>query len=118
MTLADDRRATGRDALDRFPSHDPSNGEVIATWPVDDETSVREAVDRARLAAQWWADLGFDGRRERLMDWKGVLSRRVRRLGQLVHRENGKPVDDAILEAILAIDHIDWAAKNARKVLG
>ena len=79
---------------------------------------VREAVDRARLAAQWWADLGFDGRRERLLAWKGVLTRRVRELAQLVHRENGKPVDDAILEILLAIDHVDWSAKHARKVLG
>lgn len=124
MTLAHDHptndhdHAVDRDALDRFPSHDPSNGEVIATWPVDDEASVRETVDRARVAAQWWADLGFDGRRERLLDWKGILTRRIRRLGQLVHRENGKPVDDAILEAVLAIDHIDWAAKHARGVLG
>jgi succinate-semialdehyde dehydrogenase / glutarate-semialdehyde dehydrogenase len=116
MTLADDR--TTLDRLDRFASQDPSNGEVIATWPVDDQDSVQASVERARLAAQWWADLGFDGRRERLQRWKGVLTRRIRRLAQLVHRENGKPVDDAILEVVLAIEHIDWAARNARKVLG
>ena len=53
VTLADDR------ALERFPSHDPATGEVLETWPVDDETTVGEAVDRARLAALWWADLGL-----------------------------------------------------------
>ncbi|MCU0266178.1 MAG: aldehyde dehydrogenase family protein [Actinomycetia bacterium] len=113
MTVADDRQA-----LERFPSTDPATGEVIATWPIDDERSIAETVDRARLAAQWWADLGFAGRRERLLAWRGVLARRVRQLGHLMHRENGKPLDDATLEAILAIDHLDWAAKHARKVLG
>jgi acyl-CoA reductase-like NAD-dependent aldehyde dehydrogenase len=113
MTLAD-----GHETLQRFPSLDPSNGEVVGTWPIDEAATVREAVDRARVAAQWWADLGFVGRRERLLAWKGVLARRVRQLGQLVHRENGKPVEDAILEIILTIDHVDWSARHARKVLG
>ena len=99
MTLAHDQ-----DALERFESVDPASGEVLATWPVDDEVSVREVVDRARLAAQWWADLGYADRRERLLAWTGVVTRRVRQLAQLVHRENGKPVDDAILEILLTVD--------------
>jgi len=113
MSLADNTPT-----LDRFPSHDPATGEVLATWPVDDEASVAEAVDRARLAAQWWADLGHQGRRERLLAWKSLLARRIRQLAQQMHRENGKPVDDAILEIVLTIDHVDWAARHARKVLG
>ncbi len=110
--------AASAPSLERFDSLDPATGEVLASWPVDDDRSVGEAVDRARVAAQWWADLGYDGRRERLLAWKGVIARRIRQLAQQVHRENGKPVEDAILEIVLAIDHIDWAAKHARKVLG
>jgi acyl-CoA reductase-like NAD-dependent aldehyde dehydrogenase len=113
MTLAHDQ-----DALERFESVDPASGEVLATWPVDDEVSVREVVDRARLAAQWWADLGYADRRERLLAWTGVVTRRVRQLAQLVHRENGKPVDDAILEILLTVEHMAWSARHARKVLG
>lgn len=113
MTLADDRRT-----LDTFPSLDPATGEEIASWPVHDEQAVREAVDRARVAAQWWVDLGYRGRAERLQAWKGVVTRRMTQLAQLMHRENGKPVDDAILEIIIAIDHINWAAKHAPTVLG
>ncbi len=111
MTVADPS------ALETFDSLDPATDEVLATWPVDDEVSVGEAVDRARLAALWWADQGFDGRRERLLAWKGVLTRRIRELAQLVHRENGKPVADATLEIVAAIDHVDWAARHARKEL-
>jgi len=79
---------------------------------------VRLAVDTARIAARWWADLGWDGRRERLMAWKGAFARRSDELAHLVHRETGKPVDDARLEIILAIDHLNWAARNAERVLG
>ena len=110
--------STGAPALERFDSLDPATGEVLASWPVDDERSVGEAVDRARVAAQWWADLGYDGRRERLLAWKGVVARRIRQLAQQMHRENGKPLEDAILEIVIAIDHIDWSARNAKRELG
>ena len=39
-------------------------------------------------------------------------------LAEVVHRETGKPHGDAQLEIALAIDHLDWAAKHAKKVLG
>ena len=39
-------------------------------------------------------------------------------LAEVSHAETGKPHSDAQLEIVLAIDHIAWAAKHARKVLG
>ena len=48
---------------------------------------------------------------------EGVITRRIDELVQLVHRENGKPVDDALLEVLAVIDDLDWAAKDAQRVL-
>ncbi len=104
-------------ATQTFESHSPADGRVIATFPVMDATEVREVVDRARLAATWWADLGFDERRRRISRFKGLLARRSRELAELVHAENGKPTDDALLEIILSVEHTNWAALNAEKVL-
>lgn len=101
-----------------FESLNPATGEVVATFPVDDESSVRKAVDRAREAAAWWRDLGFDGRRRHLDAWRVRLTRGLEDLAEVVHRENGKPPADAILESALAVDHLHWAARNAPKVLG
>ena len=39
-------------------------------------------------------------------------------LAQLMHEETGKPADDAMVEIILAIVHVGWAARHARRVLG
>jgi len=50
--------------------------------------------------------------------WKSHLTRYIGRLAELVHTETGKPLADAQLEILLAIVHIDWAARHARKVLG
>ena len=101
-----------------FESHSPSDGRVIGTFPEMDATAVREVVDRARIAAIWWADLGFSERRVRLLRFKALLARRSRELAELVHAENGKPVDDALLEIILSVEHTNWAALTPRRCSG
>jgi acyl-CoA reductase-like NAD-dependent aldehyde dehydrogenase len=105
-------------AVETFDSVDPSNGQVLATYPVHGPAEVRAAVERGREATLWWRAQGFDGRRTHLTAWKGVIARRIHELADLMHRENGKPHADGVLEITLAVDHIAWAARNARRVLG
>jgi aldehyde dehydrogenase (NAD+) len=109
-----DRHAT----TETFESTNPASGAVVGVFPVHDTDAVRETVERARPAAEQWAALGFDGRRLRLAAYRGYLARRMNELADLVHRENGKPHGDAILEITLAIDHLAWAGAHARKTLG
>ncbi|WP_345628035.1 aldehyde dehydrogenase family protein [Rugosimonospora acidiphila] len=99
-------------------SSNPATGEQIGRFPASGESDVADAVRRARQAAAWWAALGFAGRRERLLRWRAALANRLEELAELMHREGGKPVAEAIVEAAGAIDHIAWAAKHARSVLG
>lgn len=103
---------------DTFDSLDPGSGDLVATFPVDDAASVGRAVDRARAAASWWRSLSFDGRAVHLRRYKAEIARRIDELADLVHRENGKPHADAVLEITLVVDHLAWAAGHARKVLG
>jgi acyl-CoA reductase-like NAD-dependent aldehyde dehydrogenase len=100
-----------------FDTLNPATSEVIATFPVFGENDVAEAVDLARPAAAWWAGLSWKERRTRLLAWKSHMTRYIGRLAELVHTETGKPLADAQLEVLLAIVHIDWAARNARRVL-
>ena len=109
-----DRHATTQ----TFESTDPATGAVVGVFPVHDADAVRAAVADASPAAERWAELGFDGRKQRLAAYRGYLARRIHELADLVHRENGKPHADAILEITLAIDHLAWAGAHARKTLG
>jgi acyl-CoA reductase-like NAD-dependent aldehyde dehydrogenase len=108
--------AWGR-ARDTFESVNPATGEVLATYGVDGEREVAIAVRRARGAAAWWGELSFADRRLRLLAWKSHLTRYMGRLTRLVHDETGKPLDDATLEVVNTILHLDWAAKHAHSVL-
>lgn len=108
---------TDQNLGETFQSLNPANGEPLATYPVHTPGDVANAVIRARAAASWWRDLGFDGRKARLLAYKGLIARRSDELVQLVHEENGKPLDDAFIEVLLCIDHLDWAARNAERIM-
>src|SRR5215211_6768540 len=101
-----------------FESKNPATGAVVGVFPVHDADAVAAAVKRARAAAENWSELGFDGRKERHAAWRGYLARRMHELADLVHRENGKPHGDALLEITLAVDHLAWAGAHAKKTLG
>ncbi|MEV5704240.1 aldehyde dehydrogenase family protein [Actinoallomurus sp. NPDC052274] len=101
-----------------FRSLNPATGEVVGEHPIHDEAAVNAAIERARVASVWWAGLGWKERRVRLLNIKGALARSLHRMAALIHQETGKPVADAQLETVLAITHLDWAARNAQKVLG
>ncbi|WP_347057446.1 aldehyde dehydrogenase family protein [Blastococcus sp. HT6-30] len=124
MSLAEQMDTVTDAAVDRHPTAEtfestaPATGTVVGVFPVHDEAAVGETVARARTAAAQWAALGFGGRRERLTAYRGYLARRMHELADLVHRENGKPHADAILEISLSVDHLAWAAKHARTTLG
>ncbi|MDM4720506.1 aldehyde dehydrogenase family protein [Micromonospora sp. WMMA1363] len=99
-------------------STSPATGAEATRVPAATVADVEATVARARAAATWWAGLGFTGRRELLLRWRGLLAKRVEELAELVHVEGGKPVADAIVEIVSAVEHVDWAARNARRVLG
>jgi aldehyde dehydrogenase (NAD+) len=101
----------------RFASIDPRTGEVVDYHPIDDAAAVQAAVARAQQAAEWWRALGFAQRRGRLLAWCSALTRQLDELAGLICAETGKPRDDARLECVLVIAHLDWAARNAERVL-
>lgn len=99
-------------------STSPATGAEIGRFSVADTDQVTTTVQRTRAAADWWTSLGFSGRRSRLLRWRSLLARRMEELAELCHAEGGKPVADAIVEITTAVEHIDWAARNAHRVLG
>ena len=103
---------------EKLDSLNPATGDVVGTFPVHTAAEVNAAVDRARSGAAWWRELGYAGRRARLRAWRTRLVQRVDEIADLIHRENGKPVDDGFSEVVLAAAHLNWAAANAARVLG
>ena len=97
-------------------STNPATGEEAGRVPI--ATDVAAAVSGARAAAAWWLALGYDGRKARLLRWRSLIVGRIEELARLTSLETGKPDADAIVEAVAAVEHLDWAAHNAKRVLG
>ncbi|MBY6675399.1 aldehyde dehydrogenase family protein [Rhodococcus sp. BP-332] len=93
--------------------HSPER--TAAPTPSDGE--VHAAVARARDAALWWGALDFTDRKGWLLEFRSTIARTSASLVDTVRDETGKPKDDALLEVMLAVEHLTWAAKNARRVL-
>ncbi|MEV0234310.1 aldehyde dehydrogenase family protein [Nonomuraea sp. NPDC050786] len=100
-----------------FDSLNPATGEIVGSHPKHTPDAVHEVVGRAEEAARWWEAIGPDERKKRLLDYKAIITQNLKDLTRLIHEETGKPVGDATLEIVLAVTHLDWAARNAYKVL-
>nr|WP_091375675.1 aldehyde dehydrogenase family protein [Actinokineospora alba] len=101
-----------------FEVCDPATGEVIASYPEHGVADVTAAVAAARAAAPAWVALGFADRGRLLDRWRGEIARGADTLARLMNAEVGKPVSDARLEIVMALQHLAWASKNAGAVLG
>jgi len=80
-------------------SINPATGEVVGEVPVTPATDVQSVVDRARAAQGAWADLGLGGRAEVLKGAAPIFAERVQEHGELITREMGKPIKEALGEA-------------------
>ncbi|WP_305093592.1 aldehyde dehydrogenase family protein [Prescottella sp. R16] len=105
------------DTATTFPSRDPRTGTVLAEYPVASDADAAAAVARARSAARWWDAQGFRGRRDWLLEFKKAIASDADGLARVMSAETGKPHGDALLEIMLAVEHLDWAARNAKKIL-
>ncbi|RBO88989.1 aldehyde dehydrogenase family protein [Nocardia puris] len=98
-------------------SYDPRTGEAVGTYPVLGASELHRTARAARAAEKWWAELGFGGRKRWLLDWKRDIARRADELVELLCAETGKPEADAAIEVALAVENLDWAARNAARAL-
>jgi succinate-semialdehyde dehydrogenase/glutarate-semialdehyde dehydrogenase len=99
-------------------STNPATGEEAGRVPLTAPDAVAAVTARAQEAAAWWLALGHDGRKTRLLRWRSLIVQRIAELARVTGLETGKPEADAIVEATAAIEHLDWSARNAKRVLG
>jgi aldehyde dehydrogenase (NAD+) len=99
-------------------SFDPRTGEAVADVPLLGPVAVGRVVRHARAAQPRWAACGFGERKRAMLEWKRFLVRRCGELAELISAETGKPTDDALIEVMNSVEHLDWAARHAARVLG
>jgi acyl-CoA reductase-like NAD-dependent aldehyde dehydrogenase len=96
----------------------PGTGEKVGSVPVMSAADVDAAVARARTASAQWAALSHEDRGTELGRFRRAIAESCDELAELIHRENGKPRLDALVEVFMALSHLDHAIKRAAHATG
>jgi acyl-CoA reductase-like NAD-dependent aldehyde dehydrogenase len=98
---------------DTLEIKNPGTGEKVGSVPVFTAAEVEAAVGRARTASVQWGALSHDDRADELGRFRRAIAESCDELAELIHRENGKPRLDALVEIFMALSHLDHAIKRA-----
>jgi succinate-semialdehyde dehydrogenase/glutarate-semialdehyde dehydrogenase len=102
----------------RFDVTDPANGSVIASvancTPRDAET----AITAAQAAFAGWRHLPGKERSRLLRRWFDLMTLHTDELGELLAREQGKPLAEAKGEIVYGASFVEWFAEEARRAYG
>ncbi len=115
--LAPMATATTTVSTERLSSYNPATGEVVGTVPIHTPAEVDAAVARARVAAQSWSTRSFEARTEELVAFRKALAAHADELASIIHRENGKPELEALVEVMMALGHLQHAAARAETAM-
>jgi acyl-CoA reductase-like NAD-dependent aldehyde dehydrogenase len=109
--------ATSAPTPERLSSYNPATHDLVGTVPIHGAAEVDAAVARARVAAERWAALSFAARGEELAAFRKALAAHSDEIAALMHRENGKPELEALVEIMMALGHLKHAAACAEKAM-
>lgn len=98
-------------------SYNPATGEALGHVPLMGPDEVRAAVAEARRAFPGWKALGFDGRRAHLLRYRDAIAEAKDELAELLTRENGKPLVDALQEVLIVCEFLAYYAQHAAGML-
>jgi succinate-semialdehyde dehydrogenase / glutarate-semialdehyde dehydrogenase len=96
----------------------PATGETVKTYPTISDQDLEAAIARADNAHREWASSTTVKERAALVRRVGELHGEQRqRLGEIIVREMGKPIEQAVGEVDFCIAIYDYYADNGEKLL-
>ena len=102
----------------RFAVTDPATGETIADVADSDANDARAATDAAARAFPAWRDTLPAQRAAVLRRWHALIVENADELGQLISREQGKPLHEGRGEAMYGASYVAWFADEATRIYG
>src|SRR5581483_8468574 len=99
-------------------SHNPATGELIGTVPDSDREDVARAVDAAARAFDKWRKTPAPRRADILHNAADLIRARKEELGELLTREMGKVLPEALGDVQEAVDMGMYMAGEGRRLNG
>lgn len=101
-----------------FPVVDPATGETLAEVPELSADQVRDAVAAADAAWHPWKRKTARERSTLLRDWFNAIMANQQALAELMTREQGKPLAEAIGEVAYGAAFVEYYAEEAKRIAG
>ena len=96
----------------------PATGETVKKYPTISDADLEAAIGRADAAHREWSASSTVEERAALVRRVGELhAERRRHLGEIIVREMGKPIEQAVGEVEFCVAIYDYYADNAAKLL-
>lgn len=99
-------------------AHNPATGEILGEVCTGGEAEIDAAVRAARAAFPGWRAAGENGRKQALRRLHHVLTERRDEIADLISRENGKPVMEALsADVLVSLDSLAYYIKHGTREL-
>lgn len=96
----------------------PATEDAFAEVPRATENEVNQALEAARAAFPAWAGLSPFQRAEYLRRAADILNERKEKIGRLMSREQGKPLQEAIGEVEKGVEMLRYYAEEGKRAYG
>lgn len=101
-----------------FPATSPADGSKLAPVTATDPAAVHGLVARAREAQKAWGELAVAERIAAIAKVKPRLLARAEEIAELLHKECGKPIEEAALAEVLPnADLVDYWTASIEELL-
>lgn len=107
----------GKD-LEQIDVVNPATNELIATVPKGGRKEAKLAVDAAAAAFKEWSKKTAEERSNYLFQWYELIKEEREAIGELMTKEQGKPLQEAIGEVDYANGFISWYAEEGKRIYG
>jgi len=95
---------------EQLPVYSPLNGETIAFVPLSTKKDLDTIVTKASSAQKLWQNTPMNQRVQVMFTFKRLLEENLELISQIIHKENGKTVEEAKAELIKGIECVEFAA--------
>ena len=102
----------------RYPVRNPADGTLIAEVATAGVAETDQAIAAAQRALPAWRGLTAKARSQPLRRWAELMLAHQHELAELLSREQGKPLAEAMGEVVYAASFLEWFAEEARRVYG
>ena len=104
--------------MSQYAVVDPSTGETIKEYPTITDAELQDAIGRAHAAHAQWIETTSVAERAAIVGRIGELhEQHAQRLGEIIVREMGKPISEAVGEVGFCKDIYGFYADNAERLM-